>query len=126
MTLGNLPPDDELPLAAIHHIGVAVERTIRAHEERCPARAGTSPPVSITQPFSIAGVQLAAIPYPDLSIPDASLARMVELLDAHPFLAIQSLAAKFEYPAALVERELPLYRARYRRWITFQTVALAG
>ncbi len=102
---------DEMPLRAIYQLGLAVEQTIKAHEARCPLRAL----YNLQQRLSEG---LGAIPYPDSRIPDESLIRMVETLDAEPDLTIKALAARFGYPAALVERELAIYRARYRRWIS--------
>ncbi len=110
---------DEMPLRAIHQLGAAVEETIKAHEARCPARA-----IHDLQQRSHRAP--AAIPFPDSCVPDESLAKMVEALDTEPDLTIEALAARFDYPAALVERELAIYRARYSRWISTLSARVAG
>ncbi len=87
-----------------------MEETIKLHEERCRLARGRDP---LRRPRC----QVTAIPFPDQTIPDETLARMQEVLDTEPDCDLSQLATRFSLPASLIARELPYYRARYRRWI---------
>ncbi len=108
MTDEKKPPEEALRL--FRCFGEAVEETIRQHEARCPFRMADNRPPP----------HLGAIPFADWSIPDESLARMVEILSTDPLCDVEALSQRFNYPAPLIERELALYMARYRRWIEAQ------
>ena len=101
---------DEQPLRLLGHIGVAMARAvhqgIQDHEAHMHDNTPTSAPIK-------------AVPFPNDHIPDATLARMVEMLerlDAQD-LGTAFVARTFNYPESLVARELADYKARYRRYI---------
>lgn len=106
MTRDKEPPDQP-PSRLFGGIRVALARVCR----RLLARRRAAPDPRSLRP-------LEAIPFPDLAIPDEVLARMVETLDTEPACDLETLSARFGYPVSLIERELPLYRARYERWIS--------
>lgn len=99
------PPAEGVQQRAIRMVGSTLGKTIDLLEARLKGRTGRR------------GRPLEAIPFATLNIPDTGLAAMVEMLDTDPTCDIETLSRKFLYPASLIERELPLYRARYQRWI---------
>lgn len=94
---------DELPLRFFRQIGQTVERVVEDHEAR----------MHLPSPRRDA---LTAVPFPKMRIPDADMARMVEVLQTETDVTPWSVAQRFGYPPLVLERELPNYLARHKKW----------
>ncbi len=101
---------DEQPLRFLHHVGVAMADAvcdgIEDHEGRMHVPSRPTAP-------------LRAVPFPNDRIPDAVLARMIEMLEnlETQDIGVAIVARTFGYPESLVLRELADYKARFRRFI---------
>lgn len=100
-------PMDDLPFRAMRELCVVVDEEmaerLAAHVEEYhlpePRREGVT-----------------AVAWVKQRIPDVELAQMVEVMEAQG-ASVHEVAARFDRPLTLVERELAAYRRRYLRWV---------
>jgi hypothetical protein len=101
---------DDSYMRHIKRQGMAVERAIRLHEQRCPCRHTQAEPEAEAEPEAP-----PVMPFGDLSIPERVLVSIAERLSTSEDESIYSLADEHGYPVELLVRELSAYAGRYRK-----------
>ena len=95
---------DDLYLRNIKRQGVAVEKAIRLHEQRCPCRPQPQSPAAPMK-----------LPFEQMTVAPSVLVEIAERLSTCEDETLGSLAEEYSIPLPVLEREMAGYCGSYRQ-----------